>query len=59
MSHFGAGLDLATAGRIRTATTKLVTLPKEARLILTTAVAANAKASDITAIVHGERMGAA
>lgn len=58
-AYFGAGLDLATAGRIRTATAKLVTLPKEARLILTTAVAANAKASDITAIVHGERMGAA
>ncbi|MBB6559589.1 hypothetical protein HNP48_002256 [Acidovorax soli] len=56
---FGTGLNLATAGRIRTATSRLVTLPKPARLILTTAVAANAKASDIVAIVHGERMGAA
>lgn len=58
-AYFGAGLNLATAGRVRTASGKLVTLPKPARLILTTAVAANAKASALTAIVYGERMGAA
>lgn len=58
-AYFGAGINLATVGRTRSTGSKLVTLPKPARLILTTAVAANAKASSITAIVHGERMGAA
>lgn len=58
-AYFGAGLVLSAAARLRATTNKLVTLPKEARLILTTAVAANAKVSAMTAIVHGERMGAA
>ncbi|MEX5287314.1 hypothetical protein [Acinetobacter towneri] len=49
--------DLATAGRLRANTGKLVTLPKPARLILTTGVAANAKASDIKVIVSGELKG--
>lgn len=57
-AYFGAGLNLAAAARLRTTTSKLVTLPKPARLILTTAVAANAKASALTVIVHGERTGA-
>lgn len=49
--------DLATAGRLRANTGKLVTLPKAARLILTTGGAANAKASDIKVIVSGELTG--
>ena len=58
-AYFGTGLVLSATARLRTTSAKLVTLPKEARLILTTAVAANAKASAMTVIVHGERMGAA
>ena len=49
--------DLATAGRLRANTGKLVTLPKAARLILTTGGAANAEASDIKVIVSGELTG--
>lgn len=56
-AYFGTGLDLATAGRLRANTGKLVTLPKPARLILTTAVAANAKASEINVVVTGELTG--
>ncbi len=57
-AYFGAGHTIATAGRYRATGTKIVTLPKPARLILTTAVAANAKVSDITAVVYGELTGA-
>lgn len=53
-----AGADLATAGRLRANGSKLVILPKPARLILTLAGAANAKASDITVMVSGELTGA-
>lgn len=57
-AYFGAGLDLATAARLRTTSSKApVKLAKQAYLVLTTAVAANAKASRIDFIVHGERMG--
>ena len=49
--------DIATAGRLRANTGKLVTLPKPARLILTTSTAANDKASDIQVIVTGELTG--
>lgn len=56
-AYFGAGIDMATAGRKRATGSKLVTLPKPARLILTTAVAANAKASDIKVLVTGELTG--
>lgn len=56
-AYFGSGIDLAAAGRKRATGTKLVTLPKPARLILTTAVAANAKASDIKVLVTGELTG--
>ena len=45
-------------GRKRATGTKLLTLPKPARLILTTAVAANAKASDLKVLVYGEQVGA-
>ena len=56
-AYFGAGIDLAAAGRKRATGSKLVTLPKPARLILTTAGAANAKASDIKVLVTGELTG--
>lgn len=57
-AYFGSGIDLATAGRKRATGTKLLTLAKPARLILTTAVAANAKASDLKVLVYGEQVGA-
>lgn len=56
-AYFISAGDLATAGRLRANTGKLVTLPKPARLILTTGGAANAKASDIKVIVSGELTG--
>ena len=56
-AYFGTGIDLATAGRKRATGSKLVTLPKPARLILTTAAAANAKASDIKVLVTCELTG--
>lgn len=57
-AYFGTGIALATVGRTRATGTKLITLPKPARLILTTAVAANAKISDISVLVYGEQLGA-
>jgi len=56
-AYFGAGLNLAAAGRLRATGTKLLTLPKPARLVLTTAVEDNAKASDISVLVSGELLG--
>lgn len=56
-AYFGAGIDLAAAGRKRATGSKLVTLPKPARLILTTAVAGNAKVSTINVLVSGEQLG--
>jgi len=56
-AYFGTGIDLAAAGRKRATGAKLVTLPKPARLILTTAVDDNAKASDIKVLVTGELTG--
>lgn len=56
-AYFGTGIDLAATGRKRATGSKLVTLPKPARLILTTAVAANAKISDIKVVVTGELVG--
>ena len=56
-AYFGTGIDLAAAGRKRATGSKLVTLPKPARLILTTDVAANAKVSDIKVLVSGEQVG--
>lgn len=48
---------LSTAARLRATGSKILTLPKPARLILTTGGAANAKASDITIVVSGELTG--
>ena len=57
-AYFGTGINAATAGRVRTAGTKApVRLAKEAYLVWTQAGAANAKASRLDVIVHGERMG--
>ena len=57
-AYFGAGVALSTAGRLRNATSKaIVTLPKQARLILTTAGANNAKASALSVVVMGELTG--
>lgn len=53
-----AGANLSTAGRLRANGNKLVVLPKPARLILTLAGAANAKAADIKVTVTGELTGA-
>lgn len=59
-AYFGTGLALNAAGRLRLATTKApITLPKEARLIMTFAGAANAKASRVDVTLTGERYGAA
>lgn len=52
--YFGAALNVAAAARLRNATANpSVTLPKDAWLTLTTAVAANAKASKLEFIVFG------
>lgn len=57
-AYFGASLSLAAAARVRATGTKApVVLPKDAFLTLTTAGAANVKASRIDAIVTGERVG--
>ena len=58
-AYFGAGIALSAVARIPNASAKaLVTLPKEASLILTIAGAANAKVSRVDFVVHGERLGA-
>ena len=57
-AYFGTALVLNAAGRLRTASTKApIKLAKAANLILTLAGAANAKASRVDVIVHGERFG--
>lgn len=48
---------LSSAARLRANGTKLITLPKDAILTLTTGGAANAKASDIKVVVSGELTG--
>lgn len=58
-AYFGAGIALATAARLRNSSTKaIVTLPKPAKLVLTTAGAANAKAAMVDVLVSGELTGA-
>lgn len=52
--YFGAGLDLATAARLRNATLNAsVVLPVDANLTLTIKGAANAKASEIEVVIFG------
>lgn len=52
LQYFGTGLALATPDRLRNATTKApVTLPKDAWLTLTTAVATNVKASRLDVVL--------
>lgn len=57
-AFFGTGYALSAAAVLRkTATTAPIRLPKEARLILTTGGAANAKASQIDVRLVGELTG--
>lgn len=57
-AYFGTGLNLATPAVLRSAAAKAtVVLPKPARLVLTIAVAANAKVSAIEVLVQGELLG--
>ena len=56
-AYFGAGLVLNAAGRLRATGTKLVTLPKNALLVLTIKGANNAKESDVSVVVQGELTG--
>lgn len=57
-AYFGTGLNLATAARLRANAAKaLKVLAKPARLVLTTAVADNAKASKVEVLVIGELQG--
>ncbi|MDB5886684.1 MAG: hypothetical protein JWR74_2855 [Polaromonas sp.] len=57
-AYFGAGLVMSAAARLRcTAANALVRLPKPARLILTIAGAANAKASLVEFIIDGRLNG--
>ena len=57
-AYFGSGISLATAARLRNASSKaIVTLPKAAKLILTIAGATNAKASVLDIVIQGEQVG--
>lgn len=56
-AYFGSAIDLASAARVRASGSKLVTLPKPARLILTIAGADNERESDIKVVVSGELTG--
>lgn len=57
-AYFGTGLNLNAAAVLRNASAKVpVVLPKDARLILTTAGAANAKVSQIDIRIYGEMTG--
>ena len=59
-AYFGTGIVLSTAARLPNVSSKeLVTLPKEAYLVLTIAGAANAKVARLDVLVTGERLGAA
>lgn len=52
--YFGAGLNMATAARLRNATANAsVVLPKDAHLTLTVKTLANAKASEIEVVIYG------
>ena len=58
--YFGAALVLSSAARLRNVTANgAVTLPKDANLTLTTAGAANAKASRVEVTVYGIAQGVA
>lgn len=60
VDYFGAALVLSSAARLRNATTNAaVVLPKDAYLTLTTAGAANAKASRVEVTVYGIVQGVA
>lgn len=56
-AYFGTSLSLASVGRVRANTGKLVTLPKPARLIMTMAGATQDEASVVNVLVTGELTG--
>ena len=56
-AYFASGADLATAGRLRARTAKLICLPKDAFLTVTIKGATNAKAADIDILIYGEKFG--
>nr|DAY12547.1 MAG TPA: hypothetical protein [Caudoviricetes sp.] len=56
-AYFASGANLATAGRLRASTAKLVCLPKDAFLTVTIKGAANAKSADIDILISGEKFG--
>jgi len=52
--YFGAGLNVATAARLRNATTNAsLVLPKDANLLFTLKTVGNDKASDIEVVIFG------
>ncbi len=52
--YFGAGLNLATAARLRNATSNAwIVLPKDANLALMVKTVANAKVSEIEVVIFG------
>lgn len=52
--YFGAGLAIATAARLRNATTNpSIVLPKDANLLLTVKTVGNDKASEIEVVIYG------
>lgn len=56
-AYFASGADLATVGRLRASTAKLVCLPKDAFLTVTIKGAANTNAADIDILISGEKFG--
>lgn len=56
-AYFASGANLATAGRLRASTAKLVCLPKDAFLTVAIKGAANAKSADIDILISGEKFG--
>ena len=56
-AYFASGANLATAGRLRASTAKLVCLPKDAFLTVTIKGATNTNAADIDILISGEKFG--
>lgn len=56
-AYFMSAKSLAAAARLRADTAKMVVLPKDAELILTTGGAANAKVSNTQILISGELTG--
>lgn len=56
-AYFASSADLATTGRLRASTAKLVCLPKDAFLTVTIKGAANSNAANIDILIYGEKFG--